>query len=127
MKLFEDKITAGFPSPAEGYSEGTLDLNKLCVKDKVSTFFARASGESMIGAGIFDGDVMVIDKSIEAKSNDIIIAFLDGEFTVKRLLINPDKTVTLLPKNINYKPIEVPLESDFLIWGVVTFVIHKTR
>ncbi len=127
MKLFEDKINAGFPSPAEGYSESALDLNELCITDKVATFFARASGESMINAGIFNDDVMVIDKSLEAKAGDIIIAHLDGEFTVKRLLINSDKTVTLLPENINYKPIEVPLESDFLIWGVVTFVIHKTR
>ena len=127
MKLFEDKISAGFPSPAEGYSETTLDLNELCVKDKVATFFAKASGESMIGAGIYDGDILVVDKSIENKSGDIVIAFLDGEFTIKRLLINSNNSVTLMPENPKYKAIEVSFESDFLIWGVVTFVIHKAR
>ena len=117
-------VPAGFPSPATDYIEGSLDLNDYVVKHKASTFFLRVEGLSMTGAGIFPDDVLVVDKALEPTNNRIVIAVLDGELTVKRLRIEPD-CYLLLPENDDFQPIRITEESDFNVWGVVTFVVHK--
>lgn len=122
MPLSRNAISAGFPSPADDFKEKRISLDKTLIKNKEATFYARVSGESMIGAGLDDGDLLVIDRSLEAEHGKIAVCFLDGEFTVKRLSIEKD-TITLMPENKNYKPIKVSKDSDLLIWGVVTYVI----
>lgn len=120
---FLEKVAAGFPSPAIGYEDTPLDLNEYCVRSKTATYFVRCEGESMIGAGIFDGDLLVVDKSRAAADGQIVIASVDGEFTVKKLQLKPQPM--LLAMNPRYRPI--PIEPDSLeIWGVVTYVIHNT-
>jgi DNA polymerase V len=124
LPLVDAFISAGFPSPAEDYIEGKLDLNKLLIKNPSSTFFARVRGTSMIEIGIHDGDILIIDKSLEAKHNSVLICFIDGEFTVKKVQkINGD--LYLIPQNKDFAPIMVSKESDFRLWGVVTYCIHK--
>lgn len=119
-------ISAGFPSPAEEYEEVRLDLNKALIKHPAATFYARVKGSSMTDAGILDGDLLVIDKSLDPKSGDIAVCFLDSEFTVKRIE-QLDDALYLMPANEKYQPIKISEESDFRVWGIVTFVIHKTR
>lgn len=119
-------ISAGFPSPAEEYEEVRLDLNKALIKHPAATFYARVKGTSMTDAGILDGDLLVIDKSLDPKSGDIAVCFLDSEFTVKRIE-QLDDALYLMPANEKYQPIKISEESDFRVWGIVTFVIHKTR
>lgn len=126
LPYFSNSVSAGFPSPADGLIEKSLDLNEHIVKNPPATFFVRVSGDSMINAGIFDEDILVVDRSLDAKTNDVIIAVLNSEFTVKRLKIE-DKKVWLLPENTQYQSIEISNEMDFEIWGVVTNVIHKLR
>ena len=116
-------VSAGFPSPADDYLDQKLDLNEHLVKHPAATFFVRAIGDSMLGAGIHSGDLLVVDRSLEATSGRIVIAALDGELTVKRLR-EQGETVYLLPENPNYETITVKAESDFEIWGVVTAVVH---
>jgi DNA polymerase V len=120
--LAEIGISAGFPSPAEDFKETRINLHKELVKHPDATFFARVSGNSMINAGLDDGDLLVIDRSLEPTHNKIAVCFIDGEFTVKRLKIKKN-TITLMPENPQYKPIIVTKETYFLIWGVVTYVI----
>ncbi|MEZ2591669.1 LexA family protein [Pantoea agglomerans] len=123
FRQFLETVAAGFPSPAIGYEDTPLDLNEYCVRAKTATYFVRCEGESMIGAGIFDGDLLVVDKSKAAADGQIVIASVDGEFTVKKLQLRP--VPMLLAMNPRYKPI--PVEPDGLeIWGVVTYVIHRT-
>ncbi len=117
-------LPAGFPSPNEDSQEEILNLNDFMVGNKTATFFFRVQGDSMVKAGIFDGDVLVVDKSKEAKSGQIVVAVIDGEFTVKRLVIRNEK-ISLEPENDNYSPIEINSESSFEVWGVVTFNVHK--
>lgn len=124
IPLFFNTVKAGFPSPATDYIESELDFNSLLVKNKAATFAARAQGDSMINAGIFPGDIIIIDRSIIPKSNDIIIASLDREFTVKRL-IKKGRQIFLQPDNPMYHDIEVTEETDFQVWGVVTHTIHS--
>ncbi len=119
-------ISAGFPSPAEDFEELPLDLNKALIKHPAATFYARVKGTSMRDAGILEGDILVIDKSLDPKSGDIAVCFLDGEFTVKRIE-HIDGSLYLMPANEEYKPIRISEESDFQVWGIVTFVIHKAR
>lgn len=119
-------ISAGFPSPAEEYEEVRLDLNKALIKHPAATFYARVKGTSMTEAGILDGDLLVIDKSLDPKSGDIAVCFLDSEFTVKRIE-QLDDALYLMPANEKYQPIKISEESDFRVWGIVTYVIHKTR
>ncbi|HHE07953.1 MAG TPA: translesion error-prone DNA polymerase V autoproteolytic subunit [Chlorobaculum parvum] len=119
-------ISAGFPSPAEDFEELPLDLNKALIKHPAATFYARVKGTSMTDAGILDGDLLVIDKSLDPKSGDIAVCFLDGEFTVKRIE-QLDDGLFLMPANEQYQPIRISEESDFQVWGIVTFVIHKAR
>lgn len=122
--FFDTGISAGFPSPAEDFKEQRLSLDKELIKNKEATFFARVSGQSMIGAGLDDNDLLVIDKSLEPANNKIAVCFLDGEFTVKRLKVDSEG-VWLQPENPNYPIIKVTTENDFVIWGIVTNVIKK--
>lgn len=123
LPFFLERISCGFPSPAADFCERSLDLNELCIKNPAATFFVRAEGHSMIGAGIRPGDVLVVDRSIEAKHGHIVIAAYMGELTCKRLQTNP--TLCLLPENPRYRPIEIQEGSDLQIFGVVTNVIHR--
>lgn len=124
ITLAQTGISAGFPSPADDFKEYKISLDKTLVRNKEATFYARVSGQSMIGAGLDDGDLLVVDRSLEPEHNKIAVCFLDGEFTVKRLKVEND-CVCLLPENPTYKPIEITEENDFQIWGIVTHVIKK--
>lgn len=122
--FFDTGISAGFPSPADDFKQQRISLDKELIKNKEATFFARVSGQSMIGAGLDDNDLLVIDRSLEPEHNRIAVCFLDGEFTVKRLKV--DKTgVWLQPENPDYPIIKITEENDFVIWGIVTNVIKK--
>ena len=115
-------IRAGFPSPADDFSYLSIDLNKELIRNKEATFFARVKGDSMQDAGLNDGDLLVIDRSLEPRDGKIAVCFIDGEFTVKRIKIDKD-AVWLMPENENYKPIKVTPDNEFIIWGIVTAVI----
>lgn len=123
LPIFLGRIPAGFPSPADDYIEGKLDLNRHLIQHPAATFFLRVSGDSMIDAGIHTGDILVVDRSLEAVDENVIVAALDGELTVKRLSTR-DRIVRLLPANKDYQPIEIRPQQTFEIWGVVTSVIH---
>lgn len=125
LNLFASQIPAGFPSPAEDFLEKRLDLNEYLIKNKSATFLIRVHGNSMINAGIFDGDILVVDRSIQPASGKIILGVLNGEFTVKRIEKRKAK-LFLIPENEDFRPVEISPEMDFKIWGVVTFAIHKT-
>lgn len=117
-------ISAGFPSPADDFIELSIDLNKQLIKNKDTTFFAKVKGHSMKNAGIFDGDLLIIDKSLEPQNNKIAICQIDGEFTVKRVKIEKD-VVWLIAENEEYAPIKVTPENEFIIWGIVTASIKN--
>nr|WP_279625990.1 translesion error-prone DNA polymerase V autoproteolytic subunit [Malonomonas rubra] len=125
IPFYLDAVPAGFPSPATDYCEKTLDLNELCIKRPAATYFVRAQGESMLEAGIFSGDILVVDRSLTARHGDIIIAELSGELTVKRLELKP--ALRLVPMNKKHLPITIPEGVDLEIFGVVTTVIHSVR
>lgn len=122
--FFDTGISAGFPSPAEDFKQQRISLDKELIKNKEATFFARVSGQSMIGAGLDDSDLLVIDRSLEPQHDKIAVCFLDGEFTVKRLKVKHDG-IWLQPENPEYEPIKITKENDFVIWGIVTNVIKK--
>jgi len=122
IPISNNRISAGFPSPADDFKETRISLDKTLIKNKEATFYARVSGKSMLNAGLDDGDLLVIDRSLEATNGKIVVCFIDGEFTVKRLKKENDK-LFLMPENKNYKPIEITDTTDLLIWGVVTYVI----
>ncbi|MBN2589300.1 MAG: translesion error-prone DNA polymerase V autoproteolytic subunit [Sedimentisphaerales bacterium] len=124
LSLFEAAVSAGFPSPAADYEQDRLDLNRHLVKNPAATFFVTVTGDSMIGAGIHDGDLLVVDRSIEPRDKNIIIAVLDGELTVKRIWLRRGK-ITLVPENESYFAHEITNDNEFEVWGVVTNVIHK--
>ena len=124
LNLYSSQIPAGFPSPAEDFLEKRLDLNDFLIKNKAATFLIRVQGDSMINAGIHSGDILIIDRSLEASEGKIVLGVLNGEFTVKRVL-KKDGKLFLMPENDAYQPIEVTEEMDFNIWGVVTHSIHK--
>ena len=117
-------IKAGFPSPAADFDGTKISLDAFLVKNKEATFYARAKGNSMIGAGISDGDILVIDRSLEPVNNKIAICLIDGEFTVKRIKIEKD-CVYLMPENSDYKPILVTDDTILIVWGIVTYVIKS--
>lgn len=121
--LFSSRVAAGFPSPADDHLETRLDLNQLLVRHPAATFFVRASGDSMVGAGIHDGDILVVDRSLDADGEPVIIAVINGELTVKRLRRQGDRFM-LCPENAAYRPIKIDSDGDLEIWGVVTHVIH---
>jgi len=123
LPLYQSLVTAGFPSPAEDEIDDTLDLNELLIKHPAATFFLKVSGSSMINAGIHDGDILIVDRSIEPAHGKIVIAALNGELTVKRLHLEKNR-VQLVAENSAYPPIEVREGMDLHIWGVVTSVIH---
>ncbi len=122
--LVGPKIPAGFPSPAADYVEGSLDLNEYLIAHPASTFFVRVDGHSMVKAGIFPDDILVVDRSLEPVSGKIVVAIYDGELTVKRLKIEQGK-YWLVPESDDYEPICVHKDTDFQVWGVVCWVIHK--
>ena len=122
--LFLWGISAGFPSPADDYIDRLLDLNELLIKNPPATFFVKVAGDSMTGAGINDGDTLIVDRSIEAANGKIVIAVVNGELTVKRL-VKSNNSYRLVAENPNYAPLEINEESQFEIWGVVTSVIHQ--
>lgn len=122
--LFEARVSAGFPSPAADYEEDKLDLNKYLIKHPAATFFVRVIGDSMVGAGIYCGDLLVIDRSLEPRDKSVVIAVVNGELTVKRIRIRKKK-ITLEPENENYSAQQINEDVEFEVWGVVTNVIHK--
>jgi DNA polymerase V len=122
--LSEEGISAGFPSPADDFKETRISLDRELVKNKEATFYARVSGDSMIGAGLDDGDLLVIDRSKNPENGKIAICLVDGEFTVKKIK-KEKKKIYLMPENKKYKPIELKEENELIIWGVVEYVIKK--
>ncbi|MFQ5787467.1 MAG: LexA family protein [Thermodesulfobacteriota bacterium] len=124
LPLFISRMPAGFPSPASDYVEQKLDLNEYLIKHPAATYFVRVEGDSMINAGIFENDVLIVDRALEARNNDVVVAVLNGELTVKRIHYKNDRAF-LIADNPDYNPMEITPEMDFNIWGVVTYVIHK--
>lgn len=125
IPMFLESVAAGFPSPASDYCERTLDLNELCIQKPAATYFVRAQGDSMIEAGIFPGDVLVVDRSLNPRHGDIVIASFNGELTVKKLELSPH--TRLVPMNANHAPLVIPEGSELEIFGVATNVIHSLR
>ena len=121
--LFLVPVSAGFPSPADDYLEGKLDLNQHLIKHEAATFFVKVRGDSMIGSGIHSGDLLIVDRAVEPTDHSVVIAVVNGELTVKRLA-KQDGKLSLVPDNGNYPPIPITQCTDFEIWGVVTHVIH---
>lgn len=121
--LFNTRVSAGMPLPTDDYSEGKIDLNEHLLQNPETTFFVRVSGDSMIDVGIHPGDLLVVDRSIRPASGKIVIAVVNGELTVKRLFKEKNR-LCLMPENPNYPAIEITEDMAFMIWGVVTNVIH---
>lgn len=119
-----DGLKAGFPSPAQDYMDLAFDLNQELVRNPSSTFYGRVSGTSMVDAGIHDGDILVIDRSIEPADGLRAVCFIDGEFTIKTLKVTPD-AVYLMPANREFSPIKINEQNNFMVWGIVTYIIHK--
>ena len=119
-------VQAGFPSPAEDYLENSLNLHDLVVQHPAATFYVRVSGDSMREAGIHSGDLLVVDRSLEPGDGKIVVAVINGEFTVKRLKMGP-RGILLAAENASYPDLSISPDSDFQIWGVVTYVIHRAR
>ena len=126
IPMAASKVQAGFPSPAEGYEEERIDLADILITNKASTYCVRVKGNSMIDANIFPDDVLVVDKSLEATHGKIVIAVVDGEFTVKTLY-RKDGMVKLIPANSEYPEIILTSEQELNIWGVVSYIIHKAQ
>jgi DNA polymerase V len=124
--LVSSTIKAGFPSPAEDYIDRKIDLNEQLIANPAATFMVRVEGSSMIDCGINEQDVLIVDRSLKAKDKDIILAVVDGEFTVKRLRIKRG-VYELVPENPNYQVITITEGTDFVVWGVVTYVIHQAK
>ncbi len=122
--LVEQGISAGFPSPADDFKEIRISLDRELIKNRDATFYARVSGESMVGAGLDDGDLLIIDRSLDPKNGKIAVCLVDGEFTVKRIKKGKDKFY-LMPENNKYKPIELKEDNELTIWGIVEYVIKK--
>ena len=122
--LVDQGISAGFPSPADDFKKVRISLDRELIKNKESTFYARVSGNSMINAGLENGDLIVIDRSMSPENNKIAVCFLDGEFTVKRI-VKKDKRLYLKPENNNYETIEIKTDNNLVLWGIVTYVIKS--
>lgn len=124
LPFAKDGISAGFPSPANDYLDLSLDLNKALIKNPSATFYGKVKGLSMIEAGIDEGDILIIDKSLEPKNNALAVCFIDGEFTLKKIKKEKNKLM-LMPANKDYEPINITDDNEFAIWGIVTYVIKK--
>lgn len=123
--FFTESVKAGFPSQADDYIEKQLDFNEYLVRHPAATFCVKVSGDSMINAGIFPDDILVVDRALNAVNNSIVIAVVNAEFTVKRIQFHCGK-ISLLPENPAYKPMHID-DENFEVWGVVTYVIHKAK
>lgn len=119
-----DRRSAGFPSPAADYIEQRLDLNSLLIKHREATFFLRVEGDSMLGAGIHSGDLIIVDRSLKGQHKKVVVAVLDGELIVRRLLVDGEN-YTLAAENVDYPAIKISGDANFEIWGTVTNVIHE--
>lgn len=124
LPLFETGINAGFPSPADDFNELKIDLNEYLVRNPSSTFYGRINGDSMRDLGIFEGDLAVIDRSLDLVNNKIALCWVDGGFTIKTVRME-NKECWLIPANANFKPIQITEENQFIVWGIVTFIIKK--
>lgn len=124
--IIDGVVAAGFPSPANDYLDNELDLKALLIRNESATFFLRASGNSMVDDHISDGDILVVDRSLNPNKDSILVCIIDGEFTVKKVF-KQGKDLYLMPSNPEFKPIKINEESDVRLWGVVTNVIHKFR
>lgn len=124
LPIVGNQIVAGFPSPAEDYLEAMLDLNKKLIKNPNSTFYGKVKGISMKDAGVDDGDLLVIDKSLTYRNNALSVCFINGEFTLKRFR-REGETIVLMPANRDYQPIVIKEDADFAVWGIVTYIIKK--
>lgn len=122
----DEGIRAGFPSPAQDYLELALDLNKELIQHPASTFYGRVVGDSMKEEGIEEGDVLVIDKSLDLQEDDLAVCFIDGDFTLKRVRFE-GRHALLVPSNSAYPTIKVTSDNDFIVWGIVTYTIKKNR
>jgi DNA polymerase V len=125
LPLVLSRVSAGFPSPAEDYIESSIDLNRELIRHPFATFYVRASGDSMVGIGIKPGATLIVDRAIETKSGDVVIARIGDEMCVKELYIDDAGKVLLVPKNDNYRPIEITEDMDFEIWGKVIWSINQ--
>lgn len=126
LQFADEGIKAGFPSPAQDYLEQAIDLNKELIRHPASTFYGRVVGNSMRDEGIEEGDILIIDKSLELIDDDLAVCFIDGEFTVKRVRLESD-AAWLVPSNSEYPLIKVTKDNDFMVWGIVTYTIKKNR
>ena len=124
LPLISARVQAGFPSPADDWLEESLDLNEHLIEHPAATFFARVQGESMVDAGIHESDLLVIDRSVTASNNDLVVCVLDGDFTLKRIVFEGDR-ITLVPANKHFPVLHVDASQDFEVWGVVKHVIHS--
>lgn len=124
IPLAESGVHAGFPSPADDFLEGSLDLNRLVIKHPEATFFARVEGDSMKDEGIAEGDLLVVDKAVRPYDGCLAVSYIDGEFTLKRVRIEPGR-ILLVPANPKYKTIEISADNEFAIWGVVRYIIKR--
>ena len=126
VEFSESRIQAGFPSPAQGDYTSKIDLNRELIENPASTFCARVTGNSMVDAGINDGDMLIVDKSLPPRDGSIAVCFLDGDFTVKRISIR-QQGVYLVPANKDFPEIFVPQESNFIIWGIVSHIVKNMK
>lgn len=126
ISVSDTPVHAGFPSPADDFIENRLDLNRALIKNPSSTFYARVKGYSMVDDGVDEGDLLVIDKSLNPYNNCLAVCFLDGEFTLKRVK-KESGCIWLVPANEKFKPIKVEKENEFIIWGVVTYIIKRIK
>ena len=124
IPLFESGVSAGFPSPADDYLDLPIDLNEFLIKHPAATFYVRVKGNSMEGAGIRNGDLLIVDRAEEPRNKSIVLGIIDGEFTVKRIK-KKGSDLYLMPDNPEFKPIKIDNNMDFQVWGVVTYVVHK--
>ena len=126
VKVAEPSVAAGFPSPADDFIEMEINLQDYIVKNKEATFCVKVEGTSMTKAGINSGDIMIVDRALHPKHNDIVLAVIDGEFTVKRIAVN-ENSLYLMPENDNFSPIKITTAMNFQVWGIITHIIHKAR
>jgi len=126
LPLYEFPVSAGFPSPADDYIDKHIDLNEYIIKHPSATFFVRVKGNSMENSGITDGDLVVVDRALVPSDNTIVVALLDGEFTLKRVKVR-ERELYLVPENPNFESIKITEDMDFQVWGVVTYCIKEIK